>query len=157
MVEKLVRKLLTICLLTGSFTVTAQPGLWRIGFQAGTANTRSDFTVTPAIAVNDQINVTTPVGTWWQANVERSIASHLSLKAGLGRMRLPYTISTYSELRDASGRVLLTTGGASGGGDTFTYATLGLTANSPAWGPIILTAGIDLNLRYNRQAQPTFV
>lgn len=152
----LVLKAAPFGLLLLSLTGAAQPGHWRVGLQLGTASTRSEFTATPAIPAN-RLTVTTPIGTWSQAYVERSITPHLSLKAGIGRMRLPYSTSTYSELRDATGQVLLTSGGSSGGGDAFTYAALGVTANTPAWGPFILTSGLDLHLRYNRYAKSTFV
>lgn len=151
-----ISKSLSISLLLTSCIAIAQPSHWRVGFQAGTANTRSEFSITPAVA-NNEFNVTTPVGVWWQANIERSITSYLSLKLGVGRMRLPYQMSAYSALRDASGRVLMSTGGASGGGDAFTYAAVGITANTPAWGPFIFNAGLDLNLRYNSRAQSTLV
>ncbi|RCR65481.1 hypothetical protein [Larkinella punicea] len=136
--------------------VIAQPGHWRVGLQLGVAHTRSKLTATPAIPDN-QFTFTTPTGTWWQANLERSMTSHLSLKVGMGRMRLPYSMSHHIALRDASGRVTLMSGGSSGGGDAFSYASLGLIANTRAWGPVIVTAGLDLQGRYNRRAKSTFV
>lgn len=155
-ISRSIRKSLSITLLLTSCVAIAQPSHWRVGFQAGTANTRSEFAITPAVT-NNEFNVTTPVGVWWQANIEKSVTPYLSFKLGGGRMRLPYQISAYSTLRDASGRVLSSIGGASGGGDAFTYAAVGVTANTPAWGPFIFTAGIDLNLRYNSRARSTLV
>lgn len=146
------QKVLTQILLLVSLEVTAQTSHWRLGFQAGTATTRSEFKTTPAIPAN-QLKVITPVGFWWQVHLERSVTSHLSLKLGLGQMRLPYTIANTISLVDASGRIVQTTGFASGRADQLSYTSLGLTANSSALGPLIFTVGIDLTLRYNPEAK----
>jgi hypothetical protein len=143
-------------LLVAPFIGMAQPGHWRMGWQLGVANTRSEFTTTPAIPDN-QFTVTTPTGRWWQANLERSMAAHWGLKIGAGRMRLPCSMSHHFEIRDASGQIKSTFGGSSGGGDAFTYASIGITSNTRAWGPLILTAGLDLLGRYNARAKSTFV
>jgi hypothetical protein len=134
----------------------AQPAHWRIGLQFGVANTQSKFTTTPAIPDN-QFTVTTPTGRWWQANLERSMATHWSLKIGAGRMRLPYSMSHHFVIRDATGQIKSTFGGSSGGGDAFSYASVGISANTRAWGPLIVTAGLDLLGRYNARAKSTFV
>lgn len=134
----------------------AQPGHWRVGLQFGVANTQSEFTTKPAIPDN-QFTVTTPTGRWWQANLERSLATHWSLKIGAGRMRLPYSMTHHFVIRDASGQITSTFGGSSGGGDAFTYASIGISANTRAWGPLIFTAGLDLLGRYNARAKSTFV
>jgi hypothetical protein len=68
-------------------------------------------------------------------------------------MRLPYSVANTVSLVDASGQVLGTAGSTFGRADNLNYGSLGLTANSAAWGPLIVTAGLDLTLRYNPQAK----
>lgn len=146
------QKVVTLMLLAIPWQATAQTGHWRLGFQAGTANTRSEFSITPAMP-DKQLNVTTPVGLWWQANLERSISSHLSIRLGAGQIRLPYTIANTVRQLNASGQIVQAANVTFGRADRLTYGSLGLTANSSAWGPLIVTAGVDLTLRYNPEAK----
>lgn len=151
LMSRLIQQALTPLLVLIFMDSTAQTGHWRLGLQVGTATVRSEFSTIPSIP-NNQLVVSTPVGLWWQANLERSVAAHWSVKLAAGQITLPYTIAATTSLVDASGRVVGTTSSLFKRADHLTYTSFGLTANSPAWGPLILTAGLDITLRYNRDA-----
>lgn len=148
-------------LLIGAFAlitsdVTAQYYPWQVSVQLGGLNPRSDFSINPVIE-HSSFQVRTTAGHWWQLGIERKITPVLGVRAGVGRMRIPYMMSTYQELIDGNGRVRLTSSGAGDGGDMLTFVSSGLTLKIPVWGPFFLTSGIDVHIRYNDRAKSTFV
>jgi len=136
--------------------VTAQYFPWRMNVQIGTLHSRSNFVISPTIE-HSSFSMNATSGQWWQIGVERKLKPHMSIKIGLGQMRLPYTMNVYQELLDGSGRIRLTSNGSGNGGDILTYASTGVKASIPVWGPFSVTGGVDLTVRYNREAKSTFI
>ena len=88
---KQVSEIITGLLLIHSLRLSAQPSPWRLGFQIGSVATRSKSTLTPPIE-SSHFTITTLTSRWWQASIERNLSPYVSLKVGLGRVRLPYLL-----------------------------------------------------------------
>ncbi len=137
-------------LLFLSITSFAQPGHWRVGVQVGTATVDNTLTTSPSIP-NNRLAILSPAGVAIRATVERSLTPSLSVRVGLGSTVARMGFRTTNEVRDSTGRLLISSSGGAGSSSGLTTASAGLTFNSRAFGRVIFTGGLDGLVRINNR------
>ncbi len=150
-----VKTVLFLLLLTVSLVATAQPSHWRYALSVGRTKPFTHLTTAQPIA-DDRLTVNSRTVGSVRAALERSLSTHLSLRASVGHTTAGYGFRSANRFRDTTGRIFSQSVTSSRStGTNLTVGTLGFTFNSNAYGRAILTAGFDGVVRINSGAGAT--